>query len=43
MKKIEMKRTMSDTAVVGNDGIKGDREMILDALSKSPLHKEAAV
>ncbi len=41
--KIEMKRTMSETAVVGNDGIKGDREMILDALSKSPLHKEAAI
>ena len=41
--KIENKRTMSDIAVVGNDGIKGDRELILDALSKSPLHKETAV
>lgn len=41
--KIENKRVLSEIAVVGNDGIKGDREMILDALSKSPLHKEGMV
>lgn len=41
--RINHKRTMSDTAVVGTDGEEGSRDLIIRALETSPIRKEVSI